>query len=206
MNFLVKLYKRIKLVYYNKSHGSHINSIYASLDALYGVGVRVDKDTRIAREVSIGDYSYVNTGSSLENCDVGKFCSISSGVHISPYNHNLGGITTHPVGDYKRSRERTKIGNDVLISLNAIIMEGVHIGDGAVIGAGAVVTHDVGKYEIWGGSPARFIHYRVSDERQRETLAEIKWWDMDDENRNHYLNEYSMSLDGIEKDDSFKGR
>jgi Acetyltransferase (isoleucine patch superfamily) len=171
--------------------------MYASLDALYGVGVRVDKDTRIAKDVSIGDYSYVNKGSSLENCDVGKFCSISSGVYISPYNHNLGGITTHPVGDYKRFRERTEIGNDVLISLNAIIMEGVHIGDGAVIGAGAVVTHNVGSFEVWGGVPAKFIHYRVLDERQREALAKMKWWDMDDETRGRYIDRFRRYLDGM---------
>lgn len=56
------------------------------------------------------------------------------------------------------------IGNEVLISLNAVILEGVHIGDGAVIGAGAVVTHDVGAFEVWGG-PAKFIRFRVPDER-----------------------------------------
>lgn len=96
--------------------------------------------------MTIGDYSYVNAGSSLENCDVGKFCSISSGVYISPYNHNLMGITTHPIGDCERRRERVVIGNDVLISLNVIIMDGIRIGDGTVIGAGVVVTHDIGNY------------------------------------------------------------
>lgn len=199
MNYFVKLYKSIKVAYYNKLHNTHINSIYASLDALYGVCVRVDRGTRVAKDMSIGDYSYVNTGSSLENCDVGKFCSISSGVNISPYNHNLGGITTHPVGDYQRHRERTKIGNDVLISLNAVILEGVHIGDGAVIGAGAVVTHDVGAFEVWGGVPAKFIHYRVPDEKQREALAKTKWWDKNDELRNRYINRFRSCLIGIDE-------
>lgn len=163
MNFLVKVYKNIKMKYYNKVHNTQIKSIYASLDAFYGTNVLVDKGTRIAKDVSIDDYSYVNTNSSLENCNVGKFCSISSGVYVSPYNHNLSGITTHPVGDYKRDRKLTIIGNDVLISLNAIIMEGVHIGNGAVIGAGAIVTHDVGPYEVWGGGTSEV--YTLSRKR-----------------------------------------
>lgn len=105
----------------------------------------------------------MNHDSFIQNFSIGKFCSISSGVNISPYNHNLSGLTTHPIGDYEKQKKRIFIGNDVLISLNVTIMEGIHIGDGAVIGAGAIVTHDVGNYEIWGGVPARFIRYRVQE-------------------------------------------
>lgn len=199
MNILIKICKYILTLRYNKLHKVYINSLFASLKASYGLHVSIDKETRIAADVVIGDYTYVNRNSSLENCDIGKFCSISSGVYVSPYNHNLNGITTHPIGDYKRNKLRTRIGNDVLISLNTIVLEGVQIGDGAVIGAGAVVTHDVGPYEVWGGIPARFIHYRVEDDKQREALLNLKWWDMNDEMRERYIDKYRNSLDGIDK-------
>lgn len=179
MYWLSALYKKIRLLKYNKIHGTFIKSLYASLDANYGKSVRINSETRISSDVIIGDYSYVNRSSSLENCEVGKYCSISSGVYISPYNHNMKGITTHPIGDVKRTRKKVIIGNDVLISLNVIIIEGVHIGDGAVIGAGAVVTHDVGAYEVVGGVPARFLKYRIQDDTVRKKVSELKWWDME---------------------------
>lgn len=198
MNSLIASYKRVKIHMFNRRHHTNIRSLYANLDAKYGFNVRIDAESRIASDVCIGDFSYVNHSSNLECCDVGKFCSISSHVHINPYNHNLTGLTTHPQGDYKRLQKRVVIGNDVLISLNAVILESVHIGDGAVIGAGAVVTHDVGAYEIWGGVPARFIRYRVADKKIREYLFKLKWWDMPLENARNYIDRYRTSLNGIE--------
>lgn len=198
MNPLVIIFKIAKMRSFNKANHTAIHSLYAGLSAKYGIAVRIDSNVRVTSDVTIGDYSYVNHSSSLQNCDIGKFCSISSNVNINPYNHNLNGLTTHPVGDYQREQKRIVIGNDVLISLNVTILEGVHIGDGAVIGAGAVVTHDVGKYEIWGGVPARFLRYRVADEMVREHLDELKWWDMEYELQKRYIERYRFSLKGIE--------
>lgn len=200
MNFIIALYKKIKMNSFNKRNHTYIRSLLADLNAVYGKNVRVDERTRVASDVTIGDFSYINHDSSLQNCDIGKYCSISSNVNISPYNHNLSGITTHPIGDVSRPAKRVVIGNDVLISLNAIILEGVHIGDGAVIGAGAVVTHDVGEYEIWGGVPAKFIHYRVENEQQRKALLSLKWWNAESEKKQYLVNKYRCVLNGIEND------
>lgn len=197
MNLLIVLYKKCKIFYFNRQNNTNIRSLYASLNAHYGRKVMIDVDTTIASNVTIGDYSYVNCSSRLQNCEIGKFCSISSNVNINPYKHNLTGLTTHPIGDCAIRQKRVLIGNDVLISLNVVIMEGVHIGDGAVIGAGAVVTHDVGPYEIWGGVPAHFIRFRVKDERVRKKLTKFKWWDLDDTKREQLINQYRTSLDGI---------
>ena len=72
------------------------------------------------------------------------------------------------------------IGNDVWIGWNAILTPGVHIGDGAIIGAGAVVTHDVPPYAIVGGVPARIIGMRFSKDIIDKLLT-IKWWYWSDE-------------------------
>lgn len=197
MNPFIFIYKKIRMYLFNKKNHTQINSFYASLNARYGKNVRICRDTYVISDVTIGDYSYVNQNSYIVNCDIGKFCSISSGVNISPYNHNLSGLTTHPAGDFYRPRKRTVIGNDVLISLNVIIMDGVHIGDGAVIGAGSIVTHDVGSYEIWYGAPARFKRYRVADESVRKLLLELRWWDMDNAVREYLIDKYRIGLDGI---------
>lgn len=62
---------------------------------------------------------------------------------------------------------------------------GITIGDGAVIGAGSIVTKDVGPYEIWAGNPARFIRKRFDDETI-EKLLKSQWWNWDDEKLKKY--------------------
>lgn len=74
----------------------------------------------------------------------------------------------------------TVIGNDVWLTQRTFVRSGVHIGDGAVVAAGAVVTKDVPPYAIVAGNPARVIRYRHTEE-QRRALLEIKWWDWTDE-------------------------
>lgn len=71
-----------------------------------------------------------------------------------------------------------KIGNDIWIGTRAIIMEGVTIGDGAVIAAGAVVTRDVAPYSIVGGVPAHPIRSRFPA-KVIDQLLELKWWNYD---------------------------
>lgn len=75
-------------------------------------------------------------------------------------------------------RFKVVIGNDVWIGAYAKIVEGVRIGDGAVIAAGAVVTKDVPPYAIVGGVPAKIIKYRF-EEKQIKQLLELKWWNKD---------------------------
>lgn len=123
---------------------------------------------------------------------VGKYCSIACNVWIGPGNHPSTWLTTSPV-IYNRGvnelyseelrqklekeniSKKCKIGNDVWIGVNAVVLQGVEVGDGAIIGANAVVTHDVPPYAIVGGTPARILKYRF-DEGLRRELLEVKWW------------------------------
>lgn len=171
--------KRIKIELYNAKNNTKIDSLKADLRAQYGKDVRIGKGTIIEKSVSIGNYSYVNINSSVENCDIGKYCSISTGVFINPTEHNVHSRSTYPLFSGDSPQKSVKIGNDVLISLNAIVLRGVEIGDGAVIGAGAVVTKDVQPYEIVGGVPAHHIGWREIPPKIEIDNVIYNWWDFE---------------------------
>ncbi|OTN70444.1 CatB-related O-acetyltransferase [Enterococcus faecium] len=172
------MYKRQYL--YSKKNNCKISSIKANLKACYGKNVIISENVVVSSDVEIGDYSYINRNSSVECCKIGNYCSISSGVYICPYEHRLDLLSTHPVAclGKERKRKKVEIGNDVLISLNSIILEGVKIGNGAVIAAGAVVTKDVNDYEIVGGVPAKHIGWRF-DKNTSTNISSTRWWDND---------------------------
>ena len=70
------------------------------------------------------------------------------------------------------------VGNDVWIGQKATILPGVHIGDGAIIGACSVVTKDVPPYSVVAGNPAEVKKYRF-DKETIDLLLKLKWWDKD---------------------------
>jgi virginiamycin A acetyltransferase len=124
---------------------------------------------------------------------IGKFCSIACGAKfiLNSANHTLHSCSTYPFPIFFEEWDQTLkpteawdnkgdivIGNDVWIGYEAVIMPGVHIGDGAIVGTRAVVTKDVPPYGIVGGVPARIIKYRF-DDPTIQMLRKIKWWDWD---------------------------
>lgn len=121
---------------------------------------------------------------------IGKFCSIACGTKfiMNCANHTLSSLSTYtfPIfGEEWQETLRLKdawdnkgdivIGNDVWIGYEAVIMSGVHIGDGAIIATRAVVTKDVPPYTIVGGVPAKLIKKRFSEETITELLS-LQWW------------------------------
>lgn len=155
-------------------------------------GTNLGKFVNISRysfvkDSSIGDYSSIGRNSTIINAKMGKFCSISWNVTIGATGHDYKRLSTHAfpyLSNYgftnktERFRIETCLGNDVWIGANAIVMPGIKIGNGAVIGAGSVVTKDVMPYEIVYGVPAKSGGYRFS----KDTIAEIEslqWWDWD---------------------------
>ena len=145
----------------------------------------------VLHEVAIGDYSYLERHGEAIYTQIGKFCSIAANVRINALEHPMERVTTHKIS-YRpneyfkfhgvdqafRARRRAKpvtIGNDVWIGHGAVIMPGVNIGDGAVIGANAVVTRDVAPYAIVAGVPARRIKDRFPPEVVMR-LSALAWW------------------------------
>lgn len=122
---------------------------------------------------------------------IGKYCSIACGAKFmfTSGNHAMKSLSTYPFPlfideweqDWKNltnawdNKGDIVIGNDVWIGYDAVIMQGVHIGDGAIIGTRAVVTKDVLPYTIVGGMPAKPIKKRF-DEKTIDKLMSIKWW------------------------------
>lgn len=156
-------------------------------------------------QITVGEYTYYDdlddvhrfqqnvrylfdfTGDRLT---IGKFCMIASGVEflMNGANHLTQAVSAYPFavfgGDWAGamdgkaypSKGDTRVGNDVWIGYRATILPGVTIGDGAIVGAHAVVTRDVAPYAIVGGNPAQLLRPRF-DETTAAALVAAAWWD-----------------------------
>ncbi|MDR1633340.1 MAG: CatB-related O-acetyltransferase [Bifidobacteriaceae bacterium] len=166
-----------------------------------GFDVTYVKPTITRPNIEVGDFTYYS-GLDFEACVthhyefygdklvIGRFCQIAAGVEfvMNGANHQMNAASTFPFYILERwdaeapgldrlgSRGDTVVGNDVWIGQNAVILPGVHIGDGAVIGQRAVVGSDVEPYTIVAGNPARPIRRRLDPELIALLLA-FKWWD-----------------------------
>lgn len=151
--------------------------------------------------IRVGDFTYIADAEfeshvtnfypwSRDKLIIGKFCQIAGGVEfmMNDANHQMNAVSTFPFYTLEGwSMEApppedmpfkgdTVIGNDVWIGQNAVILPGVHIGDGAIIGANSVVGSRVEPYTIAAGNPAKLIRKRFDDELTA-LLLEWKWWD-----------------------------
>ncbi|WP_349359397.1 CatB-related O-acetyltransferase [Stappia sp.] len=122
---------------------------------------------------------------------IGRFCALASGATfiMNGANHDMSGFTTYPFNIFGAGWETgadlsgleaglrgdTTVGNDVWIGRNATFLPGVTIGDGAIVGAHAVVGSDVPAYAVVAGNPARVVRYRF-DDATIAALLEIAWW------------------------------
>ena len=147
---------------------------------------------RVFREyhnIEIGMYSYggcFDVDRIAPFTKIGRYCSFANNVCVLGQNHLTETKSTHPyfynpsfgyVDKQLNRVNRLYVGNDVWIGSNVTIVPSVgRVGDGAVIGAGSVVTKDVPDFAVFAGNPARLIRYRFS-ENTIARLKEEKWWD-----------------------------
>ncbi len=167
--------------------GAHVD-----LTCELGRYVNVARGAQIARHCVIGDRSSIGRDSKLQAVKMGKFCSVSWNVSRGAPSHPMNHMSQHAFtcqkrfgiatedAPMRRSTEIVEIGNDVWIGCHAVVLSGVRVGDGAVIGAGAVVTHDVAPYAVVAGVPARYLRSRFPDELISK-LLQLRWWDWPDE-------------------------
>ena len=120
---------------------------------------------------------------------IGKFCQIGRGVEfiMNGANHQMNSVSTYPFYIFNGWRQDppkkedlpykgdTIIGNDVWIGQNVTFLPGVHVGDGCIIGANAVVASDIPSHSVVVGNPARVIRKRFDDE-MIELLEKLQWW------------------------------
>lgn len=165
---------------------SYVNS------CVIGDYVQINRRNQIDH-VEIGNRSFTGSNTKISYATIGKYVSISWNVSFGGAGnerHHYDRISLSPFYQLKQfgvvdeNEEvlipKTVIGNDVWIGMGAMLMGGVTVGDGAVIGAGSVVTKDVPPYAIVYGSPAKVHKYRF-EEKVIEKLLCWKWWDWSEE-------------------------
>ena len=160
------------------------------------------KPTITNPNIIVGDFTYIADSQfeshvthfypwSRDKLTIGRFCQIASGVEfvMNDANHQMNAVSTFPfytlegwemelpAASDMPFKGNTVIGNDVWIGQNAVILPGVHVGDGAIIGANSVVGSDVAPYTIVIGNPAKVLRKRFDDEELINLLLYFKWWD-----------------------------
>lgn len=174
---------------------------------------KINKKAKIWRycvlnHAQVGAYSYIGPKSRVTHARIGKFCSIAGDSVIGMGTHSLGYLSTSSLFTAPKNGTGTSwakkqnfeeykdviIGNDVWLGQRAMVMGGVHIGNGAVIGAGAIVTKDVPPYAIVAGVPAKIIRYRFTQETI-DTLEQSAWWQLDDETLRKNISLFQGDLD-----------
>jgi acetyltransferase-like isoleucine patch superfamily enzyme len=163
-----------------------LNSVLDGFNVLFQDVILVDS--------TLGEHTYIQKGSTICHAKIGKFCSIAANVTIGPGIHKIDSVSTHPAFYLKDTPllkvfvkedlfvpfKLTTIGHDVWIGINAVLIDGVTIGTGAIIASGAVVTKDVPPYAIVGGVPAKVLRFRFG-QIEIEKLLLSQWWMNTDE-------------------------
>lgn len=185
---------------------THISPFAGLQDADVDKRAAICKGARFYRS-KIGKYSYVGCNTFVTNAKIGAFSSIAGNCYVGGTSHPLDWVSTSSVfhkwqnilkKNFSRFEfeifQETTIGNDVWIGEGCKIKAGVNIGDGAVVGMGSIVTHDIEPYAIYAGNPAR----KIRDRFDADTIAALeksRWWDLSDDE----IQNIAYTFDNVEK-------
>lgn len=152
---------------------------------------------RINEAAVVGSYNYFGPGCLVNYADIGNYCSFAPNSIIAPAEHSLNYATTclrisRKTINFDEAAQRTQIGSDVWCGANTVIRQGLTIGNGAVIAAGAVVCRDVPPYAVVGGVPARVIRYRFP-EAEIAVLEQSRWYEHEIAEAEQILNDLYRS-------------
>ena len=176
------------------------SNIYFDFKTVFEGYNKIYKDVELTL-CTIGRGTYVGNGSKLQEIKIGRYCSIGREVRTVIGRHpSKGFVSTHPAfyslkcqagytfaksqlfkeENYANSEDKMSIiiGNDVWIGSHAVLIDGITVGDGAIVGAGCVVSKSIEPYTIYVGNPQKMIRKRFSDS-EIERLLQLKWWDKD---------------------------
>lgn len=125
-----------------------------------GINIIIKHNADISPFIQIGDYSELGTRCMIHsNVKIGSNVIMGPDVKIYSRNHNYSSLEV-PIQYQGKIQKATRIGDDVWIGANVIILPGVNVGNHVVIGAGAVVSKDIPDYAVVGGNPATIIKMR----------------------------------------------
>lgn len=166
--------------------------------------VEVAPRSFIASEVVIGRRTKINAASHLDPCEIGSYCAIGGRLVVRSANHltqylalqNEAQVRVVGARPLLAERRPVKIGHGVWIGDSVIILAGVTVGNGAIIGAGSVVTKPVPAYAIAVGNPARVIGWRFPEEIIAQ-LESVEWWTWDDERLRRNRDLFELDLRAI---------
>ncbi len=204
MSALKRAVKRLKFGRHNRIQTYDGVSLSAEL-----LDCDLDREVIVAaraalRHTSVGFLSSIGRYTKVTHSAIGKFCAISWDCSINAVSHPYARLTISAfpyvphVGRFVAERHQehrfVDVGHDVWLGANSVILPGIRVGNGAVIGAGSVVTRDVPDYAVVAGVPARLLKYRFSEEMRARLLA-LRWWDWSREKIQQNVSLFRQELD-----------
>lgn len=195
MNYLSKVAKLVRLLFFRQWTAPNQSRVSAFCNGLQNVNFEGENIipefcvfagvTKLGYRTTLGKNNYL-----VGDVTIGRYCQIGASVAFHSSDHPVQHLSTYINSKLFEGRlsqlkklDPILVGNDVWVGHGAVILSGVNIGDGAIIGAGSVVTKDVPPYSIVVGNPARILKYRFENKIIQE-LLELKWWDLPPEKLN----------------------
>jgi phosphonate metabolism protein (transferase hexapeptide repeat family) len=204
-----------KVIQISKDGARDLHNKLRFKDVKIDKGICIDDRTKMGKNIHIladtiinnsfiDSFTYIGKNGVVQNAQIGKFCSIANDVCIGPGKHPIDNFSTATIFYRKKNTlnielieqdiffeeyETVTIGHDVWIGTRAIVLDGITVGNGAVIAANSVVTKDVPPYAIVAGVPAKIIKYRFNDDKINK-LNDSKWWELD-------LNEIKQKINNL---------